>query len=91
MSAWTELAMICIVITCTVFWVSLFCDVWINGQSIDVGIYVGIGLSLLLVIKAAGNYNLRPLKIDHDGDGFVATDHPHYRVTIPRPPQLRLI
>jgi len=67
MRAWTELAMICIVITFTVFW------------SIDVGIYVGIGLSLLLLVKSAGNYSLRPLKLDRERQtGFVVTDDENY-------------
>jgi len=44
------------------------------------GIYVGIGLSLLLVIKAAGNYSLRPLKLDNNGNGFVASLHEDYQV-----------
>ena len=50
------------------------------------GIYVGIGLSLLLLVKSAGNYSLRPLKLDRERQtGFVVTDDENYDVylTIP--------
>jgi hypothetical protein len=46
-----------------------------------VGIYVGIGLSLLLLVKSAGNYSLRPLKLDRErATGFVVTDDENYDV-----------
>ena len=52
-------------------------------KSIDVGIYVGIGLSLLLLVKAAGNYSLRPLKLDREREtGFVVTDDENYEVCL---------
>ena len=45
------------------------------------GIYVGIGLSLLLLVKSAGNYSLRPLKLDRESEtGFVVTDDENYDV-----------
>lgn len=50
-------------------------------QSIDVGIYVGIGLSLLLLIKAAGNYSMKPLKADTETASFVAIDDLQYPVS----------
>jgi hypothetical protein len=43
-------------------------------KSIDVGIYVGIGFSLLLLVKAAGNYSMKPLKLDPISNGFIAVD-----------------
>ena len=68
MRAWTELSMICLVIVTTIFW------------SIDVGIYVGIGLSLLLLVKAAGNYSMKPLKTDPATGEFIPVDDLQYQV-----------
>lgn len=67
MRAWTELSMICLVIVTTIFW------------SIDVGIYVGIGLSLLLLVKAAGNYSMKPLKTDPTTGDFIPVDDLQYQ------------
>ena len=50
------------------------------------GIYVGIGLSLLLLVKSAGNYSLRPLKLDREREtGFVVTDDEDYDVYVTIP------
>jgi len=49
-------------------------------KSIDVGIYVGIGLSLLLLVKAAGNYSMKPLKLDPTTGSFIAIDDLQYQV-----------
>ena len=49
-------------------------------QSIDVGIYVGIGLSLLLLVKAAGNYSMKPLKTDAATGEFLPVDDLQYQV-----------
>jgi MFS superfamily sulfate permease-like transporter len=78
MRAWTELAMIFLVIIATVFWV---CHSCILIQSIDVGIYVGIGLSLTLLVKAAGNYSMKPLKRDSENGSFIPIDDLQYQVS----------
>jgi hypothetical protein len=50
-------------------------------QSIDVGIYVGIGLSLTLLVKAAGNYSMKPLKRDSENGNFIPIDDLQYQVS----------
>ena len=84
MRAWTELAMISLVTVTTIFWVCSFCNEL--RQSIDVGIYVGIGFSLLLLVKAAGNYSMKPLKTDPLTGSFVPVDELQYQVFPPHPP-----
>jgi hypothetical protein len=88
MRAWTELAMISLVTVTTIFWVCSFCNEL--SQSIDVGIYVGIGFSLLLLVKAAGNYSMKPLKTDPLTGSFVPVDDLQYQVSPPHPP-LKLV
>lgn len=78
MRAWTEMGMIWLVIVTTVFWVVSFGRRLM--KSIDVGIYVGIGLSLLLLVKAAGNYSMKPLKLDPTTGSFIAIDDLQYQV-----------
>jgi len=39
-----------------------------------VGIYVGIGLSLTLLVKAAGNYSMKPVKMQPITAQFIAID-----------------
>jgi hypothetical protein len=55
-----------------------------------VGIYVGIGFSLLLLVKAAGNYSMKPLKTDPLTGSFVPVDDLQYQVSPPNP-HLKLV
>ena len=41
---------------------------------------MGIGLSLLLLIKAAGNYSLRLIKLDRENGSFVYSDNEAFEV-----------
>jgi hypothetical protein len=80
MRAWTELSMICVVIVTTVFWVDLSHSML--TKSIDIGIYAGIGFSLLLLVRAAGYYSMKPLKRDPESGSFLAVDDARYQVYV---------
>jgi len=41
---------------------------------------VGIGFSLLLLVKAAGNYSMKPLKTDPATGEFIPVDDLQYQV-----------